>query len=101
MSRSMKSTRIEVLPQVARFLRTLAPEPRRRLRAALRDLGSGRGDSIELEHPLTGFHRLRVGRYRVVFHYALAGKRRLIRCDFAERRELVYELFGDLVQSLK
>ena len=97
MSRSMKSPRIELAPQVADFLRTLAPEPRRQLRAGLKVLAEGRGDVLELEHPLDGFCRLRVGRYRVVFHYAENG--RILRCDFAERRKLVYELFADLIKD--
>ena len=84
-------------PQVAGFLRTLAPEPRRELRAALRSLAEGQGDVLELEHPLDGFCRLRAGRYRNVFHYAEKG--RVIRCDFAERRKLVYELFADLIKG--
>lgn len=84
-------------PQVAGFLRTLAPEPRRELRAALRSLAEGQGDVLELEHPLDGLCRLRVGRYRIVLHYAENG--RVIRCDFAERRKLVYELFADLIKG--
>ena len=95
----MKSTKIEVSAQVAQFLRELAPEPRRQVRAGLRELARDRGDILELEHPLSGFHRLRVGRYRVVFHYVARGRTRIIRCDFIERRELVYELFADLVEG--
>lgn len=97
MPRSMKSPRIEVSPQVAGFLRTLAPEPRRELHSALRALAEGQGNVLELEHPLDGLCRLRVGRYRIVFHYAENG--RVIRCDFAERRKLVYELFADLIKG--
>ena len=93
----MKSPRIELAPQVAGFLRTLAPEPRREWRAALRALADGHGNVLELEHPLDGFCRLRVGRYRIVFRYAENG--RVIRCDFAERRKLVYELFADLIRG--
>ncbi len=95
----MKSPRIELSPQVAGFLRTLAPEPRKELRAALRALADGQGDILELEHPLDGLCRLRVGRYRVVFHMVLQGNARVIRCDFAEWRRLVYELFSDLIKG--
>ena len=91
--------RIELSPQVVAFLRTLAPEPRKQLRAALRRLAEGQGDIIELERPLDGFHRLRAGRYRIVFHYVPQGRHSVIRCDFAERRELVYELFSDLIKG--
>lgn len=95
----MISTRIDVSPQVADFLRTLAPEPRKQLRAALRNLARDEGDILELEHPLEGFCRLRVGRYRVVFSYAIEEDQRVVRCVYAGRRELVYELFHDLVQQ--
>lgn len=94
------STRIDVSPQVADFLRGLAPEPRRVLRAALRDLGEGRGDLLALEHPLDGFYRLRVGRYRVIFRYVIVRGTSVIRCDYAQRRELVYETFADMVNRL-
>ena len=95
----MKPARIELSPQVAGFLRTLAPEPRKELRAALRALAEGQDDILELEHPLDGFCRLRVGRYRIVFHSMPQGNMRISRCDFAERRKLVYELFSDLIKG--
>lgn len=90
--------RIELSPQVADFLRTLAPEPRKKIRSALRDLDQDKGDILDLEHPLDGFLRLRVGHYRIIFHYKMFDKQRIIRCDFAQRRRLVYELFNELVQ---
>ncbi|HMP74347.1 MAG TPA: hypothetical protein PKE55_13895 [Kiritimatiellia bacterium] len=91
--------RVEVSTQVSDFLRSLAPEPRKRIRKALRDLAADRGDILELEHPLDGFYRLRIGRYRVIFYYAVEGAERVIRCDYGERRELVYELFNDLIRG--
>ncbi len=95
----MKSKQIELSDQAVHFLRTLAPEPRRRLRAALKRLSRGEGDIIELEHPLDGFLRLREGRFRVLFHYHVEGRKTVIRCDFIERRQLVYELFRDLIKG--
>jgi len=89
--------KIEVSPQVAEFIRTLAPEPRKRIRAALRELAKDKGDIIELEAPLEGFNRLRIGNYRIIFHYAVVRKKTIIRCDFIERRKLVYELFNELI----
>ena len=94
----MKSTTIEASPQVGQFLHEPAPEPRKQVRLALRDLARDRGDILELEHPLHGLCRLRVGWCRVNFHYVARGRKRVIRCDFAERRELVYELFADLIR---
>ena len=40
---------------------------------------------------MEGYHRLRVGPYRIVFSY---GERQRIECVFAERRSLVYEVFA-------
>ena len=75
--------------QVVDFVRRLPPEPKQRLRRALRGLATGRGDIKPLEAPLQGYCRLRVGGYRVVFAY---GKRGTIECIFAEQRSIVYEL---------
>ncbi len=92
--------RIDVSSQVAEFLRSLAPEPRRALREALRDLSEGRGDILALEHPLDGFHRLRVGRYRVIYRYVSARGGSVIRCEYAQRRELIYEVFAETVSRI-
>ncbi len=75
--------------QVVSFVRRLPPQPKARLRRALRDLARERGDIKALEPPLEGYCRLRVGGYRVVFSY---GKRGIIECIFAEQRSVVYEL---------
>jgi mRNA-degrading endonuclease RelE of RelBE toxin-antitoxin system len=84
--------RVRVAPQVAEFIRGLAPDPRRRLRQALRDLGKGRGDVKGLEGPLQDYFRLRVGPYRVILHY---GRAHSVDCVFPERRGIVYEVFAD------
>ena len=81
--------RVLLAAQVVEFVRRLPPDPKQRLRRALRDLGRGRGDIKPLEPPLEGYCRLRVGGYRVVFAY---GKRSTIECIFAEQRSIVYEL---------
>jgi len=59
-------TRVELDPQVADFVRSLAPKPRRRLRESLRGLEEQKGDLQQLEGDLTGYARLRVGSYRVI-----------------------------------
>jgi mRNA-degrading endonuclease RelE of RelBE toxin-antitoxin system len=84
--------KVRLAPQVLDFARSLAPEPRRRLRRALRDLEKGKGDVKPLEGPLQNYCRLRVGPYRVVLMYS---KSRTIECVFAERRSIVYEVFAD------
>jgi hypothetical protein len=44
--------KVRLAPQVADFFRRLAPEPRRRMPQALRDLEKGKGDVKALEGPL-------------------------------------------------
>ena len=87
--------KVVLAAQVVDFVRRLPPEPRRRLRRALRELAHERGDLKALEPPLQGYCRLRMGGYRVVFAYA---GRTTVECIFAERRSVVYEL---LVERLR
>jgi mRNA-degrading endonuclease RelE of RelBE toxin-antitoxin system len=77
---------------VAAFVRTLAPEPRKRIRQALRDLQRGKGDIRSLDGPLQDYARLRVGPYRIILRF---GPSRAVDCVFAERRSIVYEVFAD------
>ncbi len=74
------------------FVRTQAPEPRRLLRNALRELASEKGDLRPLEGPLQDYCRLRVGAYRVILRYATP---KTIACVFAERRSIAYETFAE------
>jgi mRNA-degrading endonuclease RelE of RelBE toxin-antitoxin system len=83
--------KVELSSQVLDFVRRLPPEPRRRLRLAMRGLEKEKGDIKRLEAPLDSYCRLRVDGYRVVIHYAPA---RVIQCVFAERRSVVYEVFA-------
>lgn len=83
--------KVRLAPQVADFVRTLAPEPRRRLRQALRDLRQGKGDIKSLDGPLQDYCRLRGGPHRVILSYHA----RTVDCVFAERRSIVYEVFAD------
>jgi mRNA-degrading endonuclease RelE of RelBE toxin-antitoxin system len=89
--------RVEVAEQVADFVRRLAPEPRRVLRGALRDLAKGRGDVKALEGPLSAYCRLRVRGYRVILSYAKKGS---VQCVYAERRSVIYEVFADTLRDL-
>jgi len=84
--------KVRLAPQVVEFVGGLAPEPRRRLRLALRNLETGKGDIKPLEGPLQDYSRLRVGPYRVILSYSTS---RTIDCVFAERRSIVYEVFAD------
>lgn len=91
--------RVELDPQVAGFLRALAPEPRKRLRQALRELTREKGNLKQLEADLAGYTRLRVGSYRVVVRFYAENGQRVARCVFAEKRGIVYELFAEIVQA--
>lgn len=92
--------KVEVSDQVLDFVRGRAPEPRQRLRQALRRLETGRGDIRALEGPLKGFHRLRVGAFRILFVYAPgADGSPAARCLFAETRDVVYEMFLDRLKA--
>ena len=89
--------KIEAAEQVREFIRTCSPEPRRWLRDALRKLAEEKGDIKALDGELEGYHRLRVRSYRMIFRYDLRKNERIIRCDFAEHRGVVYEIFLRLV----
>ena len=84
-------TKITLSPQVTAFASTLHPERRRAIKAALRELSHGRGDHKALKDELAGFHRLRVGRYRIIYELCHDGS---IECVFLEDRSIVYEKFS-------
>ena len=91
--------RVELSDQVVEFVKSQPPEPRRRIRLALRKLEGETGDIRALEGPLCGYRRLRVGPYRIVYATAAEpGKPVCIRCIFAERRDVVYAVFSDMMK---
>jgi mRNA-degrading endonuclease RelE of RelBE toxin-antitoxin system len=79
--------------QVEAFVKSLAPEPRRRLTLALKALAEDKGDLRRLEGKLEGYARLRVTGYRVIYSERWERGERRIDCVFAEKRSLVYDLF--------
>lgn len=90
-------TRVEWSAQVERFVLAQAPEPRRHLRLAIRHLAEDAGDLKPLVDDLRGYSRLRVGPYRVIYREDSKVGQRLIKCLFAERRNVVYELFTEML----
>ena len=92
-------TRVELDPQVVSFLRLLAPDPRKELRAALHGLEAERGDLKALEGELAGFARMRVGHYRVIVQFLSEQGQRIARCVYAERRSVIYELFAEILRG--
>jgi mRNA-degrading endonuclease RelE of RelBE toxin-antitoxin system len=90
-------TKVEVAAQVQDFVRSLAPDPRRNLTRAIKTLAHDAGDRKVLEGRLTGYQRLRVAGYRVIYREQPVGGTRVIFCIFAERRSVVYELFQQML----
>ena len=89
-------TSVRVSPQVAQFVKSLAPEPRRALKRAIKFLAADKGDIKRLEGKLEEFTRLRVSGHRVIFHESCQRGERVVDCVFAEKRAVVYELFLQL-----
>lgn len=92
--------RVELEEQVVDFVRSLPPEPRQALRRALKNLEKEQGNISALEGELEEFYRLRVLRYRVIFHYRVHGRRRSIRCVYAGSRNIIYEVFAQQMRDL-
>ena len=76
--------------QVAAWLIALAPDPKRRVRLALRRLVAGQGDIKRLTGKLEGFNRLRIGGMRIIYRQVSSYQIELI---YANTRDVVYELF--------
>jgi mRNA-degrading endonuclease RelE of RelBE toxin-antitoxin system len=83
--------KIDLSPQVAGFVRSLAPVPRRKIRLALKALAKGQGDVKSLEGALASYSRLRVHGYRVILFFRSPDR---IECVFAEHRSIIYEIFA-------
>jgi mRNA-degrading endonuclease RelE of RelBE toxin-antitoxin system len=79
--------------QVAKWLRNLPPEPKQRVRTALKGLERWQGDIKPLRGELEGFYRLRVGGYRIVCR-KISGA--LARLEYADTHDVVYEAFRQL-----
>ena len=90
------STKVTVSDQVREYHRTLAPEPRRRVKAAMAGLTEGRGDIKALQGSLEGLSRLRVGEHRIVFRHN-EGR---IEAFYAAPRSVVYEFLSAHLREL-
>jgi mRNA-degrading endonuclease RelE of RelBE toxin-antitoxin system len=90
-------TEVRIAPQVKEFLRALAPEPRKALSRGIKNLARGEGNTKLLEGKLTGWHRLRVTAYRVLYKETAEIGVRVINCVYANHRSVVYEMFAQLL----
>lgn len=95
----MVGARIRLGPQVRDFIGQLAPEPKRSLREALKGIAETKSDIKALEGKLSGFHRLRSGRIRVIYQQRTVRGERQICCFYANYRASVYEVFEQLLAS--
>jgi len=86
-------TSIKLGAQVEQYVKSLAPEPRGRVTAAIKGLAKNQGDIKQLEGRLQAYSRLRIAGHRVIFRESAKRGERLIECIFAEKRSLVYDLF--------
>ena len=94
------TTRVVITRQVRDFLKSLAPEPRRKVWQAIKGLARGKGDVRQLEGKLAPNWRLRADRIRVIYYETTApdGVRQLI-CFFADYRATVYAVLEQLFAS--
>lgn len=84
---------VRIQDEVLDYLRKLPPQPRHRLKLAIKGLTTESGDIKPLTEELEGFHRLRVGSHRVIFEYEMIDGIRTITCVFAGSRRWIYEAF--------
>ncbi len=82
---------VQIREQVREFQATLGLEHRRELKRAILQLAGERGDIKALGEDLSGYYRLKVGRFRVIFRY-LPGQ--TVDCVYVNERKLVYEIFA-------
>jgi len=83
--------RILAFEQVQRWLVSLPPERKKRVRAELKLLAAGKAGEIKaLRGELDGYLRLRSGDYRIIYHFETG---QMIKLDYGDIRETVYETF--------
>ena len=88
----MKAAPLLVSAQVDEFMQSLPPQARRLMRDALRGLAEGQGDVGALERELSGYSKLKVPPYRVIFRHQASPRGPVCYCAFMEKREVVYEV---------
>jgi len=84
---------VRIQEEVLDYLRKLPPQPRHRLKEAIKALAKESGDIKALTEEIEGFLLLRVGSYRVIFEYEMIDGERTITCVFDGSRRWIYEAF--------
>ena len=77
------------------YIKSLAPEPRRAVRLALKALAEGKSslDARVLEGRLQGYSRLRVGTHRVIYTITAEKEGPCLNLLFAGPRSTMYQAF--------
>lgn len=93
---STLTMKISASEQVQAWLIAQPPQRKHRIRLALRNLSKGQGDIRPLSGKLEGYNRLRVGGMRILYRQISS---REIRLEYANTRDVVYELFQSLLND--
>ena len=92
----MAGYRPEIPPHVADVIRSLPPEVKNGVKAAIRALSVDPSAGEPLQRELEGLWKYRVRRFRIV--YAVDRRRRVLRLVAVGHRRVVYEELVDLVR---
>jgi mRNA-degrading endonuclease RelE of RelBE toxin-antitoxin system len=89
--------KVIVRQQVRDFIGALAPEPRRKLSAAIKRLADENKEVLQLEGKLHPYWRLRSGRIRIIFEEQFIRGERLRVCFFADYRATIYKVVEQII----
>ena len=92
----MTGYRPDIPPRVADVIRSLPPEVKRGVKAAIRSLSDNPNAGEPLQRELDGLWKYRVRRFRII--YAIDRQRRVLRIMAVGHRRAVYEELADLVR---
>jgi mRNA-degrading endonuclease RelE of RelBE toxin-antitoxin system len=79
------------------FIRHQSPDARKKLRAAIHAIERGDSFPDPLDDELEGVYKLRVENYRLILKHESGDKVPLFKVVFAERRNVVYEMFRQII----
>jgi mRNA interferase RelE/StbE len=95
----MAGHRPVIPPAVAQVIRSLPPELKRAVRAAVRKLASDPAAGEPLQRDLQGYCKYRVRRFRLIYRVDHGGK--TIRIVAIGHRRSIYEELADLIRQQK
>ena len=71
--KGIKHNRLRMPEETADFIRSLHPEIKRRVKAALKAIQSDPGIGKSLRHELEGLNSFKVGRFRIIYRKPSSG----------------------------